>query len=165
MGPLSKLLKSRAVPQVPYLDKFVPGYGEFMGNSGIDQVTLKDLIQAGLHYTKNKEKFGDHAVVDNLLKGHTEPYGYTPTVKAARSYLGSRDYAERFPKSDKPTLKNQAVLYQYIQGLKGLDFTGDTIDALYNKYGIDQARSTPPLNEMDYVGIQDLFDEFGRMIR
>jgi hypothetical protein len=175
MGPLDLLrqyvTKKTQPARDAILNKVAPNYSEFLNNSGISEITAERAAKAAGHYLGHIPEFGDHAVIDNLLKKHSEPYGYNPTVKAARSMLGARDWARRFPATDAQTMKDQAVLYQFLQGVKGLDFEGDTIDALYNKLGIDQAvaenNKIPPVNidNMDYSSLEELFDEFNGLMK
>jgi hypothetical protein len=162
MGPLSTLLAR-------YLPNKIPGYTEYVQHSGIRDITPSRLAKAGLQSLRSpEESWGPHAVFDNRLKEHSKKYGYTLPVKAARSMISARDYGRRNPDLDPQLMKDQAVLYQYLQGLKGFNFEGDLVDALYNKYGIDQAvaekGSIPAPDEMDFQSIEDLFDEFNRMM-
>jgi hypothetical protein len=152
------------------LNKIAPHYSEFLDNSGIKDITPSRAAYAAYHgVTREPPAFGPHAVIDNMLKSHSEPYGYNEKVKAARSMLGGRDYARRLPAKDEQVMKDQAVLYQFLQGLKGLNFEGDTIDALYNKYGIEQGVAEkgkiPGLKETDYEGIENLFSEFDSLMK
>lgn len=152
------------------LDNIAPNYNSFLDHSGIKEITPSRAIAAAYRGVVDEPiAFGPHAVIDNRLKSHSEPYGYNPTVKAARSLLGGRDYGRRLAAKDKQLMKDQAVLYQFVQGLQGADFEGDLIDALYNKYGIDLAVAengkVPQLEETDYNGVEQLFEEFNKMVR
>jgi len=176
MGPLELLtqyVKQRTQPvRDNVLERVAPDYNQFLDHSGIKDITLPRTASAGYDAIFHKPNaFIPHAITDNALKHHSEPYGYNPTVKAARSLLGGRDYGRRMTPDQAQLAKDQAVAYQFIQGLTNLNFEGDTADALYNKYGIDQAmaeRGKIPavdIDSMDITGLQDLFDEFDAMIR
>lgn len=144
---------------------FTPHFSEFVQNSGIKDIKPSDQVKAALHHFRTRKEFGDHAVIDNLLKDYSQKnYGYNPRTKAVRSMLGGRDYARRLDPKDAKIMKDQATMYQFVQGLKGLNFEGETLDTFYNKLGIDQAVNEkiepPPKDRMDYEVADDLFHEF-----
>jgi hypothetical protein len=176
MGPLELLkmyVKQRTQPtRDNVLERVAPNYNQFLEHSGIKDITVPRAANAGYDAIFHKpQAFIPHAITDNALKHHSEPYGYNPTIKAARSLLGGRDYGRRMNPEDAQLAKDQATLYQFLQGTLGGNFEGDTADVLYNKYGIDQAmaeRGKIPavdVDSIDFPGLEDLYDEFDLMIR